>query len=42
MRSVAATRSILADPALDAPNEADESHELTYADIDSFLFLASF
>ena len=23
--------------ALDAPNEADESHELTYVDIDTFL-----
>ena len=23
--------------SLDAPNEADESHELTYVDIDTFL-----
>ena len=23
--------------AIDAPNEADESHELTYVDIDTFL-----
>ncbi len=26
--------------ALDAANEADESHELTYVDIDTFLALA--